>query len=223
MYYEAIKAAFNRFPVDPPGSLRPGDYVRIGWGGKLLHLGSLSSLLKTKLDMDIAESELEYLSNGVTKAQAGLSASQIAEAKIGFSNKPGLYIRGKRRVFRLRNIDMILTKLANVDIGWSIRRRIVVETHDVENADIVCSGDSSADIKVRYDPAGTPIAVDSEYARQQRGLLHLPNVSGTIAFGAIFFSRFGIGASRGSGPLFRSGPLDVNDREVFEESVDDDE
>lgn len=218
MFFDAVRAAFQRFPVDPPGPLNPGDIVRIGWGGKLLHLNSLASLLKTRLEEDIAEAEIEFMSNGLRKAKAGVNATEGAEATIGFSNAPGIYIRGRRRVRRLKNIDIILSKIVKKKLGWSLRRRIVVETHEVNDADIICSSSASSDIKVRYDAAGTPVAVDGNYARQQQGVLYLPKVTGTIAFGAIFMLPWGFGASDQS---IRWGHLDPNDLQNFEESFDD--
>lgn len=221
MYYEAVKSAFNLFPLDPPGKLSLGDYVRIGRGGKVMHYGNLGSLLSTEIEQDKVSHEVEYLSRGVTKGSSSADAGGIAKAKIAFSNEPGLYLRGKRTVYKMRNIEMLLAKLAKAKVDWSLRYRIVMETQVVERADIICSNATSTDMSVGYDDQGLPISVDAEYAKQTNGLLHLPNVSGTIAFGAIrYLPLFGAFGSTSVKP-FEYRALDVNDPDDFEENVED--
>ena len=221
MYYEAVKAAFNLFPMDPPRLLSPGDYVRIGWGGRVLHYGNLGPLLNIAIEQDEASHSIEYFSSGVVRAGASGDAAGLAQARVGFSDKPGLYVRGTRTVLRMRNLEPVLARLAKAAVDWSLRYRIVVETQVVEHADIVCSNSSSADVRVRYDDGGTPISVDADYARQQTGLLHLPDVSGTIAFGAIRYVR-GIGALGASAVApFEYRALDVNNPDDFEADLGD--
>lgn len=221
MYYEAVKAAFNLFPLDPPGNLSLGDYVRIGRGGRVLHYGNLAELLNHPIDSDEASHSIEYFGQGVVKGGAAGDVTGVAQAKVTFSNKPGLYVRGKRTVYRVRNLEPLLDRLARATTGWSIRYRIVVETQVVEHADICCSSSSTADLRVRYDDVGTPVSVDADYARQQTGLLHLPDVTGTIAFGAIRYLPL-IGALHGSGRIpFEYRALDVSNPEDFEDDLSD--
>jgi hypothetical protein len=221
MYYDAVKAAFNLFPLDPPSKLNLGDYVRIGLSGKVLHFGNLGSLLGVEIEYDKISHNVEYLSHAVTKASTSAEATGLAKAKIAFSNEPGLYLRGKRTVFKMRNIELVLAKLAKAHVDWSLRYRIVVETHVVEKADIVCSNSSSADIRVGYNDQGLPVAVDADYAKQVSGLLHLPDVSGTIAFGAIRFSRLLGTLHATSARSFEYRALDVNDSKSFEDNLED--
>ncbi|WP_156140998.1 hypothetical protein [Sphingomonas sp. 37zxx] len=222
MYYDAVKAAFDLFPLDPPGNLSIGDYIRIGSGGRVKHYGNLRTLINAEIEEEETAHMLEYFSNGVRKGGVSGNATGVAEASVMFSNQPGIYIRGKRIVRRVKNLHPVLAKLANSTskANWSLFYRIVVETHVVEHADIVCSGQSEADIKVKYDAGGLPLALNADYARQQTGLLHLPDISGTIAFSPI---RFVFGMAFGTNPLapYQSDVMDVNDPESFADEIDD--
>jgi hypothetical protein len=221
MYYEAVKSAFSLFPLDPPGNLSVGDYVRIDSSGRVLHCGNLGTLLGVEIEQDKTSHAIEFLSQGVAKAGVSTEAASLAKAKIAFSNAPGLYLRGKRTVFKMHNFSPILARLAKTKADWSIRYRIVIETHVVEKADIVCANSTSADMSVSYNDQGLPIELDTSYAKQKNGLLHLPNISGTIAFGAIRFWRpigtFGGAAVR----PFEYRVLDVNDTTSFEDNMED--
>lgn len=221
MYYEAVKAAFNLFPLDPPGNLSLGDYVRIGRGGRVLHFGNLGQLLNHPIEKDETSHSVEYFGEGVVKAGAAGDAVGLAQANVAFSSRPGLYIRGRRTVYRIRNIESLLNRLTRgLPSAWKLRYRIVVETQVVEHADVCCSRTSAADVRVRYDHLGSPVSVDAEYARQQTGLLHLPDVTGTIAFGAIRYLPL-IGVLHGNAPRlpFEYGALNVNEPEDWEDDL----
>lgn len=184
MYYEAVKSAFGCFPLDPPRSLVVGDYVRIALGGRVDHRGNLGKLLETEIEFDEHTAEIEYMSNTVSKAGVSGSAPG-AEAKICFSNKPGLYLKGVRKVRRARNLDALFSALSRAKLDWSFRNRIVVETHFVENAELYCSGGVAADMKATYGPTGVPVTIDANAAVEHNQLLHMPNVTGTIAFSPV--------------------------------------
>lgn len=221
MYYEAIKSAFRLFPQDPPGKLQPGDYVRIGKNGQTRHYGTLGTLLKLPIEVEQVSHSVEYMSEGVTKSGLLGTVEGVAEAKVSFSSRPGVYIKGKRTALRIRNLQPVLHSLARAAVDWSIWFRIVVEAQVVEHADIVCSTETAGNANVAYDQAGMPVKVNADYGSQLRGLLHLPDVSGTLAFGAIRFIR-GLGAL-GANPLepFQFRHLDVDDPEDVEASIDD--
>ena len=221
MYYEAIKSAFGCFPLDPPRELVVGDYVRITLNGKVHHRGSLAELLGIKIDIDEHIGDMEYMSNSVYKADLGGSIPMNAEAKINFSRTPGLYLKGSRRVLRARNLDAVLSKLSKASVNWSFLNRVVVETHFVENAELYCSGGTSASIKATYGPNGMPVLIDASAALEQHQLLHLPSVTGTIAFSPIriiFGRAFGASAPDPRGYVARQ--MDVNDPDDYEPEED---
>lgn len=184
MYYEAVKSAFGCFPLDPPRELVVGDYVRIALGGRVDHRGNLAKLLGIEIEFDEHIAEIEYMSNSVSKAGVSGSAPG-AEAKITFSNKPGLYLKGIRKVRRARNLDVLFSELSKANLDWSFRNRIVVETHGVENAELYCSCGVAADMKATYGQSGVPVTIDANAAIEHSQILHMPNVTGTIAFSPV--------------------------------------
>ncbi|ESQ82987.1 hypothetical protein [Asticcacaulis benevestitus] len=184
MYYEAVKSAFRCFPLDPPRNLAVGDYVRIALGGRVHHQGNLAKLLGVEIEFDEHIAEIEYMSDTVLKAGMGGSAPGT-EANISFSNAPGLYLKGIRKVRRVRNLDSLFKALSSAKLDWSFHNRIVVETHYVENAELFCSGGTAADMKATYDASGIPVKVDANAAIERHQVLHMPNVTGTIAFSPV--------------------------------------
>lgn len=223
MYYDAVKSAFGCFPLDPPRELEVGDYVRITWGGKVHHRGSLAKLLGLKIDVDEHVSDIEYMSSGVSKGEVGGIAPIKAEARISFSSTPGLYLKGTRRVRRARNLDAVFGVLSKAKIDWSFHNRIVVETHAVEDAELYCSGGQALDMKTTYGANGVPLSIDASAALERRQLLHMPNVTGTIAFSPmriVFGFALGANARDPKGYVVRE--MDVNDPDECESgSIED--
>lgn len=217
MYYDAVKSAFGCFPLDPPRDLGVGDYVRIAWGGKVHHRGSLAKLLGFEIDVDEHVGDIEYMSSAVTKAEVGGSVPMTAEARISFSSTPGLYLKGTRRVRRARNLDTVFSALSKAKVDWSFLNRIVVETHSVESAEIYCSGGRAADMKAKYGANGMPVSIDASAALEHQQLLHMPNVTGTIAFSPVWLLfGYALGASAGGGKGYDYGKMDVNNPEDYE-------
>ena len=185
MYYEAVKSAFGCFPLNPPRKLEVGDYVRITWGGNVHHHGNLGKLLEIEIDVDEHASDIEYMSIAVSKAAIAGSPSIAPQARISFSNTPGLYLKGTRRVHTARNLDAVLSVLSRATVDWSFRNRIVVETHSVEDAELYCSSGQAAEMQASYSENGVPISIDASVALKHQRLLHLPSVTGTIAFSPV--------------------------------------
>lgn len=223
MYYDAVKAAFGCFPLDPPGHLVVGDYVRITWGGKVHQLGNLEKLLGIEIEFDENSSDIEYMSNSVSKAGLSGSAPVGAEAKISFSNTPGLYLKGTRRVRRARNLDAVFGAVSRAQVEWSFRNRIVVETHFVDGAELYCSGGTTAEMKATYGPNGGVVSIDAGAALEHRSLLHMPNVTGTIAFSPVrLVFGFALPASSPDRRGYVGRELDVNDPDEYEPDEKDD-
>ena len=223
MYYEAVKSAFGCFPLDPPRKLDVGDYVRISLGGKVHHYGNLEKLLEIAIDFDEHVSEFEYMSSAISKAGIGSSAPTVGEARIRFSSTPGLYLKGTRRVRRARDLDRVFALLSKAKVDWSFRNRIVVETHSVEHAELYCSGGQTAEIQANYRPNGVPVSIDASAALNDRQLLHLPNVTGTIAFSPVrilFGLTLGANARALRGYEFRE--MDVNDPDEYDPDASED-
>lgn len=222
MYYEAIKSAFGCFPLDPPRELIVGDYVRIAFGGKVHHRGNLGKLLGIEIEVDEHVGAIEYMSSSVSKAELAGSAPISAEAKISFSKTPGVYLKGTRRVCRARNLDAMFGVLSKAGVEWSFRNRIVVETHFVENAELYCSGGTAANMKATYGPTGVPVSIDANAALEHRQLLHMPHVTGTIAFSPVrVIFGFALGASAGDPKGYVVREMDVNDSDEYESEVED--
>lgn len=217
MYYDAVKSAFGCFPLYPPQDLGVGDYVRITWGGKVHHRGNLANLLRIEIDVDEHVGDIEYMSGAVTKAEVSGSVPMTAEAKICFSSTPGLYLKGTWRVRRARNLDKVFGALSKAKVDWNFLNRIVVETHSVESAELYCSGGRAADIKATYGANGVPVSLDASAALEHQRLLHMPNVTGTIAFSPVWLLfGFALGASAGDGKGYDFGKMDVNNLEDYE-------
>jgi len=222
MYYEAIKSAFGCFPLDPPRELIVGDYVRVTWGGKVHHIGNLASLLGIEIETDEHVGAIEYMSSSVSKAGIGVSAPISAEAQISFSKTPGLYLKGTRRVRRARNLDSVFGALSRAQVEWSFRNRIVVETHSVESAELYCSGGTAANMKATYRPNGVPVSIDASAAIEHRQLLHMPNVTGTIAFSPVrVIFGFALFASAPNPKGYVVREMDVNDPDEYESEIED--
>jgi hypothetical protein len=218
MYYEAVKSAFGCFPLEPPRELVIGDYVRITWGGRVLHLGNLRALLDLEVEWDEHVGDLEYWSRSVMKAETGAKSAPLgAEAKIMFSHTPGLYLKGTRRVRRARNLDTVYRRLAEADVKWSFLNRIVIETHFVEDAELYCSGGEAAELKATYSPAGTVMSIDAGAALDHHRIVHLPHVTGTIAFSPVrlIFGR-ALAATEGDPRGYDVEEMDVNDPGAYE-------
>ena len=216
MYYEAVKSAFGCFPLDPPRDLAVGDYVRIASGGRVDHQGNLARLLGIEIEFDEHVAEIEYMSNSVSKAGLGGSAPG-AEANISFSNTPGLYLKGIRKVRRARNLDSLFKALSSAKLDWSFRNRIVVETHYVENAELFCSDGASADMKATYDSSGIPVKVDANAAIERHKILHMPNVTGTIAFSPVrIVFGFALPASARDPKGYVVREMDASDPDEYE-------
>lgn len=217
MYYDSVKSAFGCFPLDPPGGLGVGDYVRITLGGKVRQLGSLAELLGVEIEFDEHVGDIEYMSSAITKATIGGSVPMTAEARIIFSNTPGLYLKGTRRVRRARNLDTVFRALSKAKVDWSFLNRIVVETHSVEGAEIYCSGGRAADMRATYGANGVPVSLDASAALEHQRLLHMPNVTGTIAFSPVWLLfGFALQASAGDGKGYDFGKMDVNNPDDYE-------
>jgi hypothetical protein len=223
IYYEAVKSAFGCFPLDPPRDLVVGDYVRITWGGKVHHRGSLAKLLGIEIEFDEHASDIEYMSNSVSKAELGGSAPLGVEAKISFSSTPGLYLKGTRRVRRARNLDAVFGALSKAQVDWSFRNRIVIETHFVDGAELYCSGGTRSDLKATYGPNGAVVSIDAGAALEHRHLLHMPNVTGTIAFSPVrLVFGFALPASARDPKGYVVREMDVNDPDEYEPDVTED-
>ena len=222
MYYKAVKSAFGCFPLDPPRKLVVGDYVRIAWGGKVHHRGNLSDLLGIEVECDEHVGDIEYMSASVSKAGVGASVPLTADAKITFSSAPGLYLKGIRRTSRARNLDALYRALSTAGVEWSFRNRIVVETHAVEGAELYCSGASAAEMTATYDQLGMPVSINASAALEHRQLLHMPNVSGTIAFSPVRIV-FGValGANAGDPKGYSVREMDADDPDEYEPAVDE--
>lgn len=222
MYYDAIKSAFGCFPLEPPRALDIGAYVRITWGGRVHHYGNLSELLEVPIEFDEHVGDIEFLSSAVSKGGVGTSLHGSGEAKISFSNKPGIYLKGTRRVRRAKNLDSIYNSLSKADVDWSFRNRIVVETHSVENAELFCSGGIATDMKAMYGSDGAPVSFDADAAIEQNSLLHLPSVTGTIAFSPvrIVFGHV-LGATSGDSEGYVVREMDVKDPDEFDPEGDE--
>ncbi len=224
MYYEAVEHAFKLFPLDPPRQIHPGEFGRARGHGKLLLYGDLESLLGIKIETDEVSEHLEYFSEGVSKVSTKGVLPAIAQARVSFADRPSLYLRGKRTSVRIRNFQGVLAALSKAGETWNWRNRIIVETMYVENADIVCARSSKAGIDVRYDDSGLalPISFDAGALQQNEAVLHLPDASGVIAYGAIrlIFGRvFGASASTGSPVPFEV--LDVTNPDDAIDGPDD--
>lgn len=217
MYYDAVKSAFGCFPLDPPRDLSVGDYVRITWGGKVHHRGNLAKLLGVEIDVDEHVGDIEYMSSAVTKAEIGGSIPMTAEARISFSSTPGLYLKGTRRVRRARNLDTVFGALSKAEVEWSFLNRIVVETHSVEGAEVYCSGGRAADMKATYGANGIPVSIDANAALEHQQLLHMPNVTGTIAFSPVrIIFGFALAANARDPKGYVVREMDVNDSDEYE-------
>ena len=186
-------------------------------GGKVRHRGSLAKLLGVEIEVDEHVSDVEYMSSAVTKAELGGSVPMTAKARISFSSTPGLYLKGTRRVHSARNLDTVFGALSKANVDWSFLNRIVVETHSVENAEIYCSGGQAAYMKATYGANGVPVSLDASAALEHQQLLHIPNVTGTIAFSPVWLLfGFALRASSGGGKEYDFGRMDVNNPEDYE-------
>jgi len=149
--------------------------------------------------------------------EMGGSAPIGTEAKISFSNTPGLYLKGTRRVRSARNLDAVFGALSKAEVDWSFRNRIVVETHFVENAELYCSGGTAADMKATYAPNGAAVSIDASAALEHRHLLHMPSVTGTIAFSPVrIIFGFALPASPRDPKGYVVREMDVNDPDEYE-------
>ena len=216
MYYEAIKAAFGSFPLDPPRKLRVGDIVRISHGGSVTHYDSLDKLLGIDIATSTTRHEVEFLSSGATKAQVRGRSIDVA-ARIRLEGARGVYICGPRTVTTLQSVRDVVAALHEEiktnGLEWRLSYRVVIETQAVSSAEIVCSGSSIADFVVQYGARGIGLSVSG--VRGTKGLLHLPNVSGTIAFRPI---RYVFGIPLGGAPAreYEYQEMDANDLNSYE-------
>ena len=176
-----------------------------------------------QIETDEHVGTIEYMSRSVAKAEMRGSMPIGAEAKISFANSPGLYLKGNRRVRRARNLETVFGTLSKSGVEWSFRNRVVVETHFVENAELYCSGDAAADMKATYGPNGIPVSIDASAALERHQLLHMPNVTGTIAFSPVrIIFGFALPASARDPKGFVVREMDVNDPDEYEPQTKED-
>jgi len=132
-----------------------------------------------------------------------------------FGAEDGLVIVGTRQTLRITNLDEVFRTLAQAQIDWSVRNRIVIECQRVEKATIICSTQRGNRAAIEYD-AGQPVRVSAEGTSASSALLQMSGVTGTIAFAAMRYIRFLNMPMAGGGPAYEARDLDPQDPDAYE-------
>jgi len=223
---QTIRKVLDRFPFDPPGELEPGHYVRISRNETHIY-GHLKDILGPVIKVQRDDQSIEFLGGSAVKVSAGASAVLTTpipfsslRSDITFGAEDGLVIVGTRQTLRITNLDELFRTLAQAQIDWSVRNRIVIECQRVENATIICSNKSGNQIAVDYD-AGKLVKVSAGGTNASNGFLHMPGMTGTIAFAAMRYIRFLNMPFGGGGPAYEARDLDPQDADAYDDFEDE--